>query len=227
MAGGRGGRKPVSRSQEGDEPLAESQEHTYVVSRSEYFMLKRKFSLFWPHNKSDLLNDYTELRRLKVFTDLEPRKMLFVWFYSCRISPIVQGIQDDTQRIEEAIKEAWGKNPSKEIKEKYLMRQWGPEMSRAITAMRGYIPGVRIRMKLLMTETVDKVQALLDADVSGLNTWTQKREYFDAVAAANKLFKEMLPMLEEGAMGVVDVDQIEYADGEAMAEIMNEINVDE
>ena len=200
---------------------------TVTIPATEYLMLRRRYSLFWPKSKNDLLSDYPDLRKVKAFSDLNPRQMLFVWFYACRISPVVETIQDDDDRIKECIREAWGKNPPREVVDKYSMRQWGQEVTRAITAMRAYVPDARIRMKLLTMEAIKKVQALLDAPVDELVTWPQKKDYFEALGSGMARIKEMIPIVEENGLGVIDQDQIEYGDGEVMAEIMQDINGDE
>lgn len=191
---------------------------TIEVSRSEYLMMKRRYSLFWPKGRADLLLDYPDLRRVQAFMKLdEPRKMLFVWFYACRISPIVENIPDDAGRIRESIKEAWRGKASPELIEKYTKKGWGPEVGAAIIAMRAYMADARIRLRLLLESNISRVQTLLEGDVKGLVTWRQRREFFEAVTAGTDLIGKMLPMVEEDALGVVDItDEKVWGEGKAM-----------
>lgn len=199
-------------------------EETVTLTRSQYLMATRRYSMWWPKGKSDLLLDYPQLRKVKAFLALENNMdMLFVWFYACRISPIVEHIKDDKKRIELAIKEVWGKNPPKHVREKYPNRQWSEDVAKAIASMRSFLPDARIRMRLIFSSNLDRIQKMLEEDSEPVITWKQKREFFEAVKAGNELLHDLLPMVEEGAMGVVEVEgDEEYADGEVMAILTRE-----
>lgn len=187
-----------------------------LVSEIEYLMMLRRYSTFWPKSKNDLLMDYPELRKVKSFADIDnPRKMLFVYFYACRISPIVRVFQEDSKRIEAAMKEAWGKRIPKEIKDAYMQRDFGDEIANAIEDMRAYIPEGRVRMKLLFMRALERVQELMDGDTSKLKDWDDIGKYFKAMENGTELLKKLLPLAEERALGVTEAED-EEDDGEYM-----------
>ena len=189
------------------------------VPLSEWLMMKRKYSIFWPTSKTDLLLQYPALKKDESFIRLKPRQMLFVWFFANRTSPLVQNVPDETIRIKYALGEAYHPKPvPDDILKAYSNHKWGGEVAQAINSMRAFMPDARIRLRLLLESNIDRVQMLLEGDVSNLTTWKQRAEFFNAVEAGNRLIAEMLPLVEKDALGVVDITgEKEWGEGEARA----------
>ena len=132
-------------------------------------------------------------------------------------------LQDPQDRIEFALKAAWGKRIPNEIGDKYRNRQWGADVEAAIAMMRVFEPAARGRIKAIFTVNLERVQALLEDGVDDLETWKQKTEYFEALKKGTELIQAMLPLVEHASFGMVEEDEIVEEDGEVMDALQREL----
>jgi len=177
-----------------------------------------RFSLYHPMTAVDLLMDYPELRKVGPFMrlrDKNPRKLVFVWWYACKASPAMM-IVDDAQRIKYAMLKTWGERVPADVEKELVNRQWGADVSEAIASIRAYEPHMRVRMRLLAEIKFHEAQKLMEAPASAIEAG-EKMEHFKMVAEGMKLIRDLLPMMEIGAHGVVEVEKSKADQETAMA----------
>lgn len=194
------------------------------MNKIDILLATGKFSLFHPTSKGDLLLEYKELRQMESFMALEnPKKMLFVWFYACKCSR-ARELHDEADRIQYAIHAAWKGRAPKEVTQEYPNRKWGTKVQAAIDDMRAYEPEPRILLKLMAMQTVEDVKKLFEDDVNTLQDWDQKQKFIKARREGLELVRQLIPLLEERALGVVEktVEQ-EEEEGAVMSMLHNEL----
>lgn len=183
----------------------------YSTAVDEMIATKR-FQMFNPTSKGDLRMDYPELWKIESFAALNPKKMLFVWWYAARWSPTMN-ITDEKDRIAYSLYRAYGSKLPKDIEEPYLKKNWGDEIAKAIADMRGFEPMPRVIMKLTCMDLMDKVKRLLGqaAPEEGENgiEWSDVKEYFQAVKLGMEVQNNLLPFTEHSAFGITQVESTE------------------
>jgi hypothetical protein len=101
-----------------------------------------KITLFDPTGikPDDYRHKYPELDRASEFAELPARALIFVWFYANPTSPLVLDIQDEYERVKEALKKS-GFNPSKIERERMENLQFDDKFATAIKKMGSFDPG--------------------------------------------------------------------------------------
>lgn len=180
--------------------------------------LERKYSLFMPTDKGDLMLDYPELRSVPSFKPLQskPKDMLFVWYYACKASP---GIDlHGVDRITFAVKAAFGERVAKDLLTRYQNKQWSSEVDAAIADMRRYEPSVRIQNKIHATRLLRNLNFIssIDFELDPPVGWDDKRKAIAAIKEAAELIP-VIQKLVEGDLGVVDITDVQEPPGAALA----------
>ena len=192
-------------------------------SKAEQAVASGRYSLFQPSNKGNLLSDFPELRKVQSFMDIDnPRKMLFVWYYACKVSP-ARDILDDTDRIKFAMAKAWDGRVPKEIEGPYLKRAWGDEIAQAIADMSAYEPELRIRLKITCAQHIEILEGLISQKPKD-GEWGNMLEYLKVVQQSLATVKEFMPLAEGKALGVTAVTDAEQDDSTIFDLVANRRN---
>lgn len=182
-------------------------------------LLSRKYSLFHPRSKMDLMMDYPELRNIPALKLDNPKKLLFVWAYACRCSR-ARELTDKRDRIRYAMHFAWGKNPPKDIRETYPEERWGQRVQEAIEAMNAFEPAPRMLMKVMAGAQMERVKKMMEERKDEPKTWDEKLDYVKFVKSGFDLLRDLQPLTEVSALGVVLKEAgMEQEEGYAMAEV--------
>lgn len=192
----------------------------------EILLATSQYNMFWPKNREDLLITHPELRKYKELIAISDnsRRLLFVYFFACKWSP-AQVLQSEAERLDLALRAAWGRHIPKEIDEPYRNKQWGAQMQLAINVMRSFEPDVRTRMRLIFRRSVENVTKLLEQDADSVKTWDEKLKYFKALEAGMDILHKNQRYIEEGAFGITEVTDEQFdsfEEGEVMEDLMRE-----
>lgn len=155
---------------------------------------------------------YPELERTQEFTNISPRGLIFVWYYSNQTSPLME-IEDNYERAEEALKRS-GYNPGKTEKEAILKLQFGSDMAVAIKKMSEFSPGPRFKAYKMVRSVFDQYEKIISSGPEAFTITEGKGDtqisYIDYTRYVNisaKITEELSTLLvkmEEG-FGIVDV----------------------
>lgn len=180
-----------------------------------------RYALFQPRNKRNMLSDYPELKNLKEFTDLEnPKKMVFVWYYACKVSP-ARDLHDDKERIRYAVSRAWNNRPPAGLLDEYLAHRWGVDVDDAIARMASYEPELRIRLKLACARHLQDFEKLVTEKPENTN-FANMPDYIKIVKSSLELIQQMIPIAEGKAIGVTDIGEDDMDDSTIFEIIANQ-----
>jgi hypothetical protein len=174
-----------------------------------------KISLFDPRGikAENYRSRYPELDRVPEFSDLLSKALIFVWWYANPTSPLVIGIPDDYERVQEALRMSTY-TPSKTEKENILKLQFNSSMAVAIKKMSEFDPGARYKGYKMIKTIFDHYEKLIeqgpDAFIATEGSGNKAVTYIDYpryVTTSAKIAEEipsLLAKLEEG-FGIVDI----------------------
>lgn len=171
-------------------------------------LANERYQMFRPLSKADLRMDYPELWKIPSFAELNPKKMLFVWWYAARWSPTMM-LVDDKERIAFSLYKTYGKKVPKDIEEAYLKHNWGDTLAQAIADMRGFEPMPRVILKLICADLMEKAKTLLGKPAPAGNEWGEAKEYFQAVKLGMDVLNNLLPYTEHNAFGITRAEDTE------------------
>lgn len=169
-----------------------------------------QYSIFKPKSTRGLFVDYPELRTHEEFSKLTNDEMLFVWYYACEASPLYK-ISNDRKRVEEAIDNSFLKNGKKKISDReandYKAGKFPAKISAAIKKMVAFKVGPRVRAKMLIEQSMNHIEEILNVDLSdktqflnkdGEVDWSKKKAFVDTIAKSNEIFPTLVKQLEGG-----------------------------
>jgi hypothetical protein len=174
--------------------------------------LKRKYSIFYPKSSRMLTADYPEFKKVREFKDINRGDLLFVWYFACEGSPLID-IQDDKERTLEAMMEAY-KKPDIKMQEKYLAGNFPEKVKIAISKMKSFKIGPRVMAKRMMENTLNNWREVTDIDASddsyftgkdGVD-WAKKKAFIEAGATISKNIGSVLSQVE-GSYAVSEKEQ--------------------
>lgn len=181
----------------------------------------RRYSMFFPGTRNDLLLEYPELRKVPEIAKLNdrPKWLLFVWYYACKASPVMDLI-DDKARIELAVRAAFGDPAPKDIMAQCVSHKWDADVAEALVVMGRFELGVRTRNRLLVERVQKNIQAMLDKDPKWLllQDIDIQKQYVDMASKAMPMLKG-LQETAEGGYGVKETEEKELKPGETMAHL--------
>jgi hypothetical protein len=166
----------------------------------------KKLSMFYPSTKKGILLDYPELAKRDSFRTLSRSEILFVWYYACKSSPFNKE-EDDKIKIEASLVQAFGKK-AKAVRSTYMAGNMGEKVKTAITEMRTFEIGPRIRAKLMVEKIMSNYEKLVDVNLEedfknkdGEIDWTKKKAYIDASSTISKTLPALIGQ-SEGGFGI-------------------------
>lgn len=163
----------------------------------------------------DYRHRYPELERTSEFADLPAQALIFVWYYANQTSDCVLDIQDDYERVKEALKRSKF-NPSKTERENILRLQFDNNLAIAVKKMASFDPGIRFRSYKIVRMVFNEYEKLVRRGSGGMPEDSDESEEgtkknissIDRYVVTTSRIVEALPSLiakiEEG-FGVVDI----------------------
>lgn len=168
------------------------------------------YALFAPRTVNSLSVDYPELRNYEEFR-IKKHDLLFVWYYSCKVSPLYDhvDVKSKREKIERCAKASGLIIPS-DSKSRFLEGNFTAKMSAAINRMESFEPAVRIMMKLDSMQkfmTLKKLTSLkLDDDGNHESfknkddeiNFTAKKQYMDMILKLEEKKPQVIEQIENG-----------------------------
>lgn len=184
----------------------------------ESMLATRRYSMFFPGSRNDLLLEYPDLRSIPSIKKVgdKPKELLFVWYYACKASPAM-ALVDDRSRIEFALKAVWGDPVPADVHSRFINHKWGETVSMAIDDMRKFELGPRVMSKLIVERTIRNIAKLLDVDADSIasNDWDTKKAYMDVAVKGTQALMG-LQAKADGDFGVREVGEADLRPGETM-----------
>lgn len=170
-----------------------------------WMLATRRYSMFMPGNREDLLVEYPELQDIPSFNALKgkPKELLFVWYYACKASPAME-LNSHGERVEFALESVYKGKPPAEVIQRYKDKRWSPEIARAIPDMQGFELGVRVKQRLMVEFTLNNLLKIINVNVDELLTMEEKKEYADFAEKAMKVIAN-ITQKAEGNYGVKEI----------------------
>jgi len=166
-------------------------------------MVLKDYVMFAPKGERDLRRDYPELWDYPALAKLaNPSEILFVWWYACRSSPIID--MPDEKRFSLAVEKSFKGSRIDEVKGKYAPGGQAPalpeEWKAAIKVMNSFNPGMRIEMAV-NNEFLFK-QCSKHIQQERMGDHQDREDYLKTSALARKTQEEILRSIEKGNHGV-------------------------
>ena len=166
-------------------------------------MVKKDYVIFCPKSERDLRRDYPELWDYPALAKLaNPSEMLFVWWYSCRSSPIID--MPDEKRFPIAVEKSFKGSRIDEVKNKYAPGGVAPalpeEWKAAVKVMNGFNPGMRIEMAVNNIFLFEQCSKHIRQDRMGDHQ--DREDYLKTSSLARKIQEDILKSIERGNHGV-------------------------
>lgn len=191
--------------------------------------LSIKYSIFYPRTERGLLADYPDLKRNRRFTDISRSELLFVWYYSCEGSPLID-IKDDRQRAKESIDIAFGKKTDVKTLERYMSFNFPEKTKLAITEMRSFKIGPRVIARRMMENILSNWRQITDIDASDNSNfegkdgvdWTKKKAFVETGATVSKNIGALILQVEGSYAVSVKKEEQEEGDFEDLIEVYHQ-----
>jgi len=166
-------------------------------------MVRKDYVVFAPKGERDLRRDYPELWEYPALTKLaNPSEILFVWWYSCRSSPVIDF--PDEKRFRLAVEKSFKGARAEEVKARYAPSGQAPllpeEWKAAVKIMNGFNPFMRIGMAVDNLYLLEQCQRQIRQEQNG--TQSDREGYLKTAALARKLQADILKDIEKGNHGV-------------------------
>ena len=174
-----------------------------------------KYRIFTPKGDKDLRVLYPELSEFPEFKShlLSVNDMLFVWWYSCRCSPLWHE-KDEDKRLKEAIEKSYATPRQRAAKLSEFSDRMPDNIKQALRRMESFNDEARIESYLQTVNVRENCKAMLSEEVAGMSD-EAKDAWAKRAMGLWKLFDETTKAIERGAFGVTEYEeeQLEEADG--------------
>lgn len=160
--------------------------------------------IFAPKSKNALIQEYPELSKYDEFKILKPGEMLFVWFYSCLASPIIN-IENDQERATKAYDLSHKGNVNQAERHKYVSGKFPEVINLAITKMRSFNLQARVRAKNMVDKIFSNYETMINIDpadddhfknAQGEVDWAKKKAFIDAQGSIVSKLEELVKLTE-------------------------------
>jgi hypothetical protein len=166
-------------------------------------LVKKDYVIFCPKGKEDLRRDYPELWDYPALAKLtNPSELVFVWWYACRSSPIIDFPEE--KRFPIAVSKAFKGARANEVMSKYAPTEQAPklpeEWKAAITVMNGFNPFMRIEMAVDNLFLLRQCQRHIRQEEGGIQK--DRESYLKVASLARDIQSKILKDIEKGNHGV-------------------------
>lgn len=179
----------------------------------------------------DYRHRYPELERTDEFSRLSPKQLIFVWWYANATSDLVLYVNDEYDRVKEALIKS-GYTPSKTEREAMLDLRFNSDIAVAIKKMSNYDPGARFKAFLMIKKIYDQYQSIIDMGISAFEVEmttgkgddkvttkeTDYKKYVDVTSKIAEAMPGLLAKMEEG-FAIVTISGDEMIAGEENSDI--------
>jgi hypothetical protein len=153
-------------------------------------------SIFVP-SKQDYRTEYPELTEMEEFEELSDYELKFVWYYSCKSSPIIKIKPAD--RAIAAVEAAY---PEKErFGDSYKRLRTGdfdPLMQNAIRRMSTFNPSKRNKASKMIEKILNNYESLIDIEKERLQImeFSEKKAYIEMTKTVSEVLPKIIDQSE-------------------------------
>lgn len=190
-----------------------------------------KEALFFPDRKRKIVDAYPELARKPEMERLSKEEGDFVWWFSCKASPLnnsEDGKKDRFEKARAAFDNSFGKNSDPETRAKYYNCQFPPEIMQANEVMSKFSPDHRSRANEALEQIFNNLLSISKIDikdvmykqVDGVEVFDSSSvsSYVTAIQKVREELPEVIKMREEG-FGINAAVSVDLASGKSAHEI--------
>lgn len=166
-------------------------------------LLSKDYVIFAPKGNKELKREYKELDDYQEFKALNNSDLLFVWWYACKCSPLINIPEE--KRVFMAIDQSYRDKGIQEARKvDWQNRDFPPHIKQAIKVMDRFNPQMRVQFAADTQFLLQQCQHAIRQDTSKA-TPEEKEDYMKTAILARKLQKDILQDLERGNSGVAEV----------------------
>lgn len=173
---------------------------TALPEKLMWLLATRRYSMFMPGSRDDLLLEYPELQDIPSMNALrgKPKELLFVWYYACKASPAME-LTSHGERVEFATNAVYRGKPPLEVVQRYKDKRWSPEIARAIPDMQAFELGVRVKNRLILEKMQNDILFIIGSkDAMHIKNTEEQKQYLDLCVQAQKFIATSTKQAEGG-----------------------------
>jgi len=169
-------------------------------------MVLKDYVVYAPRSTKQIKRDYKELDDYEEFKPLTSAELLFVWWFACRCSPIID--MPEEKRVLVACEKAFKSKGQAEARRlEYGSLAFPDTLKAAIKIMDRFDPGGRIQRMVDDLHLLKQMQIIIRKDISGA-TPDEIVDWMKAMVPARKLYDDILQRIERGGLGVEEKQNV-------------------
>lgn len=168
-------------------------------------LLAKNYVVYAPKSARQIKRDYKELDDYEEFKALTSNELLFVWYFACQCSPIIEMVEE--KRVNIAIDRAFRASQAEARKLEYAGLSFPDHIKAAIKRMDRFDPGGRIRALHDDLHLLKQCESVIRKDISAASL-EDAAEWFKVVKSAREMRDAIMRKIERGADGVDEKENV-------------------
>lgn len=167
-------------------------------------LVSKNYVVYAPKSIKPIKRDYKELDDYEEFKALTSPELVFVWWFACQVSPIID--LPEEKRVMVAVDKAFKiKSQAEARKLEYKNLDFPGHIKAAIKRMDRFDPGGRIRALHDDLHLLKQCESVIRKDITKAEM-EEAAEWFKVVKAAREMRDSILRKIERGGDGVYEKD---------------------
>jgi len=150
-----------------------------------------------PSSEKDLRDQYPELKEVDAFKNIKARDVIFAWYWGV----IYRDTESERDRIQMALREAYGESLSDEAERKYIDRNFPNGVKGAMLEFEKYNLTGRLKQRSITEKTLINYQKIADQDITDYiksSDWETLDKWQRVVSRINTDIPELISKMESG-----------------------------
>jgi hypothetical protein len=170
-------------------------------------MVRKDYVVYAPRTVKELKRDYRELNDVAEFADLTSSELLFVWYFSCRCSPLVD--LPEEKRVGIACEKSFKIKSQLEARlVEYGSLDFPGSIKTAMRKMDSFDPGGRITAMATDRHLLRQCEQVITMSIEGITDMELIKNWLAAAEKARKMRDDILERIERGGRGVEEVSNV-------------------
>lgn len=180
-----------------------------ILDKSEEILIdlaNKGYVVYAPKSIKPIKRDYKELDDVEEFKALTSPELVFVWWFACQVSPIIE--LSEEKRVMVAVERAFKVKGQMEARKlEYKNLGFPDHIKAAIKRMDRFDPGGRIRALHDDLHLLKQCESVIRRDITAASM-EEAAEWFKVVKAAREMRDSILRKIERGADGVEESSNV-------------------
>lgn len=169
-------------------------------------LVRKDYIVYAPKSVKQIKRDYKELDDHEEFKPLTSPELMFVWWFACQCSPIIE--LPEEKRVMIAIEKSFKVRGQMEARKlEYKDLSFPDHIKAAIKRMDRFDPGGRIRALHDDLHLLKQCESVIRKDIS-MASLEDAAEWFKVVKSAREMRDSIMRKIERGADGVEEKENV-------------------